>query len=127
MARIKIRKALPTVDQIVRRYGLDEHGDAQRFLNDEVYRRMLRYMPHRTGVTETKLTKVISDTEIETAAVYARYLWYGVSRSGKPLNYTKTFNPLAGERWALRMADDELDAIAHDLQAFIDRKAGHSD
>ena len=49
-----------------------------------------KYMPYRTGAT-IKLTIAQTDThvpEIVTDNPQARYLYYGVSKSGKPLNYT---------------------------------------
>lgn len=55
-------------------------------------------MPYRTGAT-IKLTVAQTDPrvpEIVTEEPQAIYLYNAVSRSGKPLNYTKTKNPLAG-------------------------------
>lgn len=54
-------------------------------------------MPYRTGAT-IKLTVAQTDPsvpEIVTEEPQAVYLYNGVSRSGKPLNYTRTKNSLA--------------------------------
>ncbi|MFR3972328.1 MAG: hypothetical protein ACLTZH_03285 [Subdoligranulum sp.] len=56
-----------------------------------VLRRIQKYMPYRTGAT-IKLTIAQTDThvpEIVTDNPQARYLYYGMSKSGKPLNYTQ--------------------------------------
>ena len=76
-------------------------GPVQQFHTANVLRRIQKYMPYRTGAT-IKLTIAQTDThvpEIVTDNPQARYLYYGVSKSGKPLNYTHTKTPLAGPRW----------------------------
>lgn len=118
--RIRTRGTLPTVGAIVDKLGLDKHGRVQRFLTSEVHRRMIKYMPYLTGTTASKLTRVISDTEIETAAPYARKLYTGKGIK----HYTKTWHPLAGSHWAERMAQAEGDAIAADVQKLVDMERG---
>jgi hypothetical protein len=47
-----------------------------------------------------------------------------VSRSGKPLNYTKTKNPLAGGHWDRALVAAEGDALAADLERYIGKRSG---
>ena len=123
----KIAFVMNPVSQIIQSKGLDSNGDVQKQLTFEVNRRIGRYMPHLTGVLETKLKHVISDAQIKVEGPYARYQYYGVAMggsppkhtTGRPLNYTKTFNPKAGPFWDRRLMQDEGPQIAEDLQRFI--------
>lgn len=85
----------PAAEEILQEVGLDEQGDTQMFHTKNVLRRIQKYMPYRTGAT-IKLTVAQTDPrvpEIVTEEPQAIYLYNAVSRSGKPLNYTKTKNP----------------------------------
>lgn len=123
----KIKLYMNPVSQIIRDKGLDAGGDVQKQLTMEADRRIGRYMPHLTGVLETKLKHVISGTQIKVEGPYARYQYYGVAMAGappkhttgRPLHYTKTFNPKAGPFWDRRMMQDEGPQIVEDLQEFI--------
>lgn len=44
-----------------------------------------------------------------------------MSKSGKPLNYTHTKNPLAGPRWDEAVMAAEGDAMAADLARYMRR------
>ena len=55
----KIKLYMNPVSQIIRDKGLDAGGDVQKQLTMEADRRIGRYMPHLTGVLETKLKHVI--------------------------------------------------------------------
>lgn len=46
---------------------------------------------------------------------------YGMSKSGKSLNYTHTKNPLAGPRWDEAVMAAEGDAMAADLARYMRR------
>ena len=62
------------VEEILRRKGLDVNGDVQQFHTANVLRRIVRYMPYRTGAT-IKLTQAqspVSQPEITTFGPYAR-------------------------------------------------------
>lgn len=87
---------------------------------------LLQGMPYRTGAT-IKLTVAQTDPrvpEIVTEEPQAVYLYNGVSRSGKPLNYTKTKNPLAGGHWDRALVAAEGDALAADLERYIGKRSG---
>ena len=74
-----------------------------------------------------KLTVAQTDPrvpEIVTEEPQAVYLYNGVSRSGKPLNYTKTKNPLAGGHWDRALVAAEGDALAADLERYIGKRSG---
>ncbi len=146
---MNVKVDIPSTDQLIRKIGLDERGAVQRFLTADINRRIGKYMPHLTGVMETKLKYISSDTEITVSAPYARYQYYGKvmvdAKTGKgpanipgvglrykkgtilkatdrPLNYTKTHNPQAGPYWDRALVAAEGDALAANLQAYIDRR-----
>lgn len=146
---VDIRLNLKPTQQIIADLGLNKNGDAQRYLTAEVMRRMVKYMPYRTGTTATKLTFMRSTTEIETAAPYARMLYNGkvmvnaatgkgpmnipgvglryrkrtvLKAKDRDLQYDTTKNPQAGPLWDRRMMAAEGDQIAAELQAYVDRR-----
>lgn len=122
---IDVKIKLPTGKQVIDQLGLGEKGEAQMFHTANVLRRIQRYMPFRTGAT-IKLTIAQTDIrvpEIVTQAPHAVYIYKGLSRSGKPLNYTRTKNPMAGPYWDETVVAFEGEAMAADLQRYLDRRA----
>ena len=112
--------------RILRRHGLDASGGAQRFHTNNVLKRIQKYMPYRTG-SMIKLTIIQTDInvpEIVTEAPQAKMLFRGRSRSGNPIRYTKTKNPHAGPRWDKAVSIAEGNAMAADLQRYLQRKGG---
>lgn len=118
------------VQEILKRHGLTEDGDVQRFHTMNVNRRIGKYMPHLTGTLETKLKMVTSNTEITVLGPYAKYQYHGKVMVGPPpkiltdrdLQYTKDFNPLAGPYWDRALVAAEGKAIAQDVQAYVNRR-----
>ena len=111
---MRVTLDFPAAEEILQEVGLDEQGDAQMFHTKNVLRRIQKYMPYRTGAT-IKLTVAQTDPsvpEIVTEEPQAVYLYNGVSRSGKPLNYTRTKNSLAGGHWDRALVAAEGDALA---------------
>lgn len=123
---MKVRVELNPAPRIIKRLGLSKDGDVQRFFTSEVLRRIQKYMPYRTGET-IKLTIAQTDInkpEIVTDEPQARYLFYGVSKAGKPLNYTRTKNYDAGPRWDRALATAEKEAISASVRNYIKVKKG---
>ena len=117
---------LPRAEQLLESKGLGLNGPVQQFHTKNVLRRIQKYMPYRTGAT-IKLTVAQTDPrvpEIVTEEPQAVYLYNDVSRSGKPLNYTKTKNPLAGGHWDRALVAAEGDALAADLERYIGKRSG---
>ena len=136
------------VEEILRRKGLDVNGDVQQFHTANVLRRIVRYMPYRTGAT-IKLTQAqspVSQPEINTFVPYARYLHEGkvmvnaatgkgpgvipgggprwrrgtqLKATGRPL----TKNPEAGPHWGQRLQEKEGDAMLTDLKNYVQGRA----
>ena len=99
------------IEDVLKDLGITPDGELQEQLTKYTLRAMQRYMPWKTGRTARVLTKKTAPDEITVDAPYARYLYYGVGKSGKPLNYTRTHNKLAGPYWDRTMMDYEAELI----------------
>lgn len=142
-----------SVERILKDKGLDPGGDVQMFHTQNVLRRIVKYMPFKTGMT-IKVT--IAQTNVRKPYIItnmpnAQYLYRGKvmvnSKTGKgpanipgvgprypkgttlkatnrPLEYNKTKNPLAGPYWDRRLKAAEGKAMAADVQRYIDLKGG---
>ena len=89
------------VAEILRRKGLDMNGDVQQFHTANVLRRIVRYMPYRTGAT-IKLTQAqspISRPEINSFVPYARYLHEGKVMVNAVTGNGPMLIPGIGPRW----------------------------
>ena len=128
----KVRLDMIPIRRLLKEKGLAVTGDVQRFHTANVLRRIIKYMPYRTGAT-IKLTQaqtVISKPEIVTDVPYGKYLYYGKVMVGAPpkratdrdLRYTKTKNPLAGPFWDRALTAAEGTAMVSDLQRYIRMK-----
>lgn len=146
----RIKVEMKPVDTILSRIGVDKNGDVQMQLTRIVNKRITRYMPYRTGtLSSLPVKRIISPTEIEVAANYARYQYYGKvevnAKTGKgpafipgvgyryrkgtvlkaterDLNYDLTKHPKAGPFWDRRMMASEAAQIAHDIQVYVNRR-----
>lgn len=145
----RIKVEMKPVDTILTRLGVDKNGDVQMQVTRIINNRITKYMPFRTGVLSTKSKRIKSPTEIEVAAPYALYMYYGKvmvnSATGKgpafipgvgyryrkgtvlkaterDLNYDLTKHPKAGPFWDRRMMASEAAQIAHDIQVYVNRR-----
>lgn len=133
-----------SIEQIIKDKGLDPGGDVQMFHTQNVLRRILKYMPAKTGMTQ-KVTIAQTDIrkpQIITNTPYAKFLFYGklmlgdktdspVAQKGEtkhvtdvPLQYNTSMNAKAGPRWDEALQAAESAALAADLQRYIKRKGG---
>lgn len=130
----RVKVDMRPVRAILKAKGLTVDGDVQRFHTANVLRRIVKYMPYRTGAT-IKLTQtqtVVNEPRIITAAPHAKYIYFGKVMVGSPpkqvtdrdLKYTKTKNPQAGPFWDRALVAAEGTAMRNDLQRYVNRKAG---
>ena len=136
------------VEAILAKKGLNITGDVQRFHTQNVLRRIVKYMPYRTGAT-IKIMQSQSPVDkpyINLATPYARYIHEGkvmvnaetgsgppvipnvgprwrrgtkLRATERPLTYTKTKNPEAGPHWGERLMAAESDAMLDDLKKYV--------
>jgi len=116
--KVTVNKRFQPPDRIMRELGVDATGRVQMFATDRILFHMRRFMPWLTGLTATSLTQASSPTTITVNAPYAVTLYNGVSRSGAPLNYTHTTNPLAGPFWDRTMMQHDGAAIAKEVENY---------
>ena len=122
------------INQLLKAKGLSPDGSVQAFHTANVLRRIVKYMPYRSGAT---IKKTILDTDINkpyivTDVPYGKYLYYGKAMTGKAprkvtdraLEYTNTKNPQAGPFWDRALCAAEMPAMQADLQRYINRKRG---
>lgn len=129
-----VKLKLKPISQIEKRLGIDPGGDVQRFHTQNVLRRIVKFMPYRTGAT-IKITIAQTDINepfIVTDVPYGKYLYYGkvmVGRAPKKVTnrdlvYTKTKNPRAGPFWDRALVAAEGRVIQRELQAYINKRGG---
>lgn len=122
VVKMHMKTKIPKTDQLLKRVGVDKSGRVQKLVTDEVFKRIGKYMPRRSGALEDAKTEITSTTRITTKGPYARYVFFGVGRGGKPLNYTRTENPLAGPHWDRRMVKAEGRSIVRAVRRQIEKE-----
>jgi hypothetical protein len=106
--------------------GVSPGGRVQKFFTEECARHMDRFVPYREGtLAETVIIDGNPTTNVHVDKIvytqpYASYVYYGLSRSGKVLNYTKTFHKEAGPYWDIRMKNVDMGEITKAVQDYID-------
>ncbi len=145
---VRVSKRFKPPEQVMRDLGVDERGRVQQFATDRILFHMRKFMPWREGKLAPSLTQATSPTTITVNAPYARYLYEGQAMrapgnqgpfpvgngefryrkgahpvpTGKPLNYTKTTNPLAGPHWDRTLMQYEGAAIAEEVEMYARSK-----
>lgn len=130
----KAHLQLNSVNQILKDKGLTADGSVQAFHTNNVMRRIIKFMPYRTGAT-IKLMMIQTDIRkpyLILDVPYGKYLYHGKVMTGPPpktvtdmpLNYTKTKNPQAGPYWDRALSAAEGAVLVRELQNYIKRRGG---
>ncbi len=107
---------------IERNLGVSKTGRVQRFVTDEVFTRLIDYIPKQSGTLRSMMQKE-SDTKIIVTSPYVRVQFFGVTKRGKPFNYdTVTGGAKAGSHWDRRLMQDEGAAIVAKTNRFIRKR-----
>lgn len=117
---LTVNMQVPELHSVLKKLGADERGDVQKLVTRECFERVKGYMPRLTGELADNRTKVEDDSHIRTEGPHARFLFFGVTRLGLPVDYTTLANPNAGGHWDRRLAAAEGAAIAAKAQKYID-------
>ena len=125
MVKIKLK---PT-SAIILKLGLDANGDVQQFFTNTCALHMDKYVPFDTGALArtTVINGNINTGNVFQNAIvynqeYARYVYYGISRSGLPMNYQKEKHPEANSYWDKRMWSAEKDIVVKEVQNYLDKR-----
>jgi hypothetical protein len=105
--------------EIKARLGLEPNGRVQKFFTSTCQKHMDKYVPMRVGNLATNLD--IETDHIVYESPYAEYQYYGISKKGKPLNYSKDKHPLATSYWDKKMVSAEIQDVVKEVQAEINR------
>lgn len=116
--------------QIILDLGLEPNGEIHQWFTDTCALHMDKYVPFDTGALAESV--VLSNGEINRKNVYknaivynqqyARYVYYGISKSGKPLNYQTDKHNLAGPNWDQEMWTADKDKIVKEVQNYFDKR-----
>lgn len=138
------------VHDLLAQFGLEEGGIVQQVIDKSVIDYCMPYVPHDTGTLETSpyAVTVIGSGEIVYPGPYAHYMYYGevygpnipvfIDDSGEPayffsppgekkhptgkqLQYSTDYNPLAGPFWLERMKADHLQDIIEEARKNVRR------
>ena len=99
--------------------GIEPNGRVQKFFTNTCRIHNDKYVPFDTGVLAGTVTEETNCYIYEQP--YAHYVYEGISKNGKPLNYHTDKDPLAGSHWDKRMVSAEMQDIVKEVQDFINR------
>lgn len=99
--------------------GLNEGGRVQKFLVDSCANHMDKYVPMDTGALSGNILK--TNHSVIYTVPYATYQYFGVSKNGKPLKYSKEKHAYAGPYWDKRMKSAELQDVIAEVQERMSR------
>lgn len=111
LARLVIKTELPDAYHALRKLGVDKDGAVQSFVTRRVMENLPDFMPRDSGNLINSMAQR-SKSLIRIATPYARFLFFGVTRSGANVDYSKQKNPQGGAHWDRRMAQARGAAIA---------------
>lgn len=115
--RLVIKTKFPTFPQAALKLGVDEQGRVQRFVTKEVMRNLKDFMPLKDGNLIASMSAPFPN-KIRVSSVYARFLFFGKTRTGMPVNYSRDKNPNAGAHWDRRMVAARGEAITEKVRRY---------
>ena len=98
--------------------GINQNGRVQKFATQTCAIHMDKYVPYDEGNLADYL---IIDNEIHYQQPYAQYQYYGISKSGKKLEYSPDKHPLATSYWDKEMWSAEKNDVIKEIQDYIMR------
>lgn len=114
--RFVVKTTLPVSSAILKKLGVDPDGKVQQFVTDEIYKRLIPYIPFKTGNLRSMAEK--RHRSIVVLDVYARAQFFGVTKEGKPFDYEPT-GPKVGSHWDRRLKADEGRSIVAAANRFV--------
>ena len=104
--------------QVAEELGLKTNGNVLNWFTSECARYIDPFVPMDKG--ELRKYYIVGN-EIHYGQRYADYQYEGISKSGKPLNYSKDKHPLATHHWDIAMQTARGDDLTRSLQDYINR------
>lgn len=87
------------------------------FANEAFYRHAVPYIPRETGTLMESVE--FQDDGVHFNQPYAHYQWYGESKNGNPLHYSKLQHPLACDHWDEQVKLNHYDTLLREIKNFI--------
>lgn len=115
---LAVKTRLPGVVKAEGILGVTPNGKVQRFVTSEIFRRLIDYIPVKSGVLQDS-ARITDSTHIRVDTPYARAQFFGVTKSGKPFNYNLAGSPKAGSHWDRRLVADEGEQIVQEANDFV--------
>ncbi len=100
-----------------------EHDDIRLFFYNEFYRLMEDYVPADT--LSMYDTAVVSENGIHFVAPYSSFPYFGKTRDGKNMHYTKDRHPLATDHWDVAAWTAKQEDIVDATKKYIIRRYGN--
>ena len=113
-----VNAELPSAYEVAKKLGVDKDGDVQDFVTDEVMRNLPDFMPRDSGTLIGSMYKPRRNL-VRVSTPYARFLFFGLTKSGNPVDYSKQKNPNGGPHWDRRLAAARGEAIADNVKRYI--------
>lgn len=112
--------------------GIEENGPVHAYFTAQCARYMDRFVPFREGnLARTVVDEygVINEENVTTDTIaymqeYAEYVYYGISKNGNDLNYTKDMHPDAGPYWDEEMWSVYEEQITKEVQKYLEEFGG---
>lgn len=118
--KLVVKVGFPTMPQAALKLGVDKRGRVQNLVTDEAMKNLPDFMPLGEGRLIGSMSKVGAD-RIRVSSIYARFLFFGKTRTGMPVNYSRDKSPNAGPHWDRRMVAARGKAMAAKVNRAIGR------
>ena len=116
-------------ERILKKLGLGQSKEAQRFLAEDVERLCQPYVPMSAGSGAHMVNAArVTDDSIIYPGPYAHYQYVGEVMAGRaPKHYTgKAIEyhgaPMRGKEWDKRMMADKGDEVKRDMETWLRRR-----
>ena len=117
----KQQKSLPNAAQLKEQLGVNKTGRVQNFVTDDVFVRLIDYIPSKSGRLRASAEKT-SPTKITVGGAgipYARAQFFGVTEDGKPFDYNTAKGAKSGAHWDRRLVQNEGAQIVADANKYV--------
>ena len=117
----KQQKSLPNAKQLKEQLGVNKTGRVQNFVTDDVFVRLIDYIPKKSGRLRASAEKA-SPSKITVGGAgipYARAQFFGVTKDGTPFDYNTAAGAKIGAHWDRRLVQNEGAQIVADANKYV--------
>ena len=117
----KQQKSLPNAAQLKEQLGVNKTGRVQNFVTDNVFVRLIDYIPKKSGRLRASAEKA-SPSKITVGGAgipYARAQFFGVTKDGTPFDYNTAAGAKIGAHWDRRLVQNEGAQIVADANKYV--------